>query len=99
MGDNGKKWVYLASMWVYDMDVRVSEYTAPAIEEGDHCVRAGGFRAGLWREEKRGTGATSTMKDRGGYSARPDVQDIRRFIPQTRSTGRAHLDRSSEGVR
>lgn len=33
--------VYVASMWAYDMDARVSEYTAPEAGGEDHCVGAG----------------------------------------------------------
>ena len=33
--------VYVASMWAYDMDARVGEYTAPETGGQDHCVRAG----------------------------------------------------------
>lgn len=33
--------VYLASMWAYNMDARVSEYTAPERGGEDHCVRTG----------------------------------------------------------
>ena len=35
-----RRMVYLAVMWAYNMDARVSEYTAPERGGEDHCVRA-----------------------------------------------------------
>lgn len=41
IGGFDSRMVYVASMWAYDMDARVSEYTAPETGGQDHCVRAG----------------------------------------------------------
>ena len=37
---------YLGCMWGYDLDARVSEYTAPEKGKEDHCVRAGNLVLG-----------------------------------------------------
>ena len=33
--------VYIAVVWAYDQDARVSEYTAPELRGEDHCIRVG----------------------------------------------------------
>ena len=38
-GDIDARMVYLGCMWGFDQDARVSEYTAPAPGQQDHCVR------------------------------------------------------------
>ena len=40
-GGIDQKMIYLAAMWAYNMDARVSEYTAPERGGEDHCVRVG----------------------------------------------------------
>ena len=63
----------------------------------------GGYSAGSrvmtcsYDYSSTGHGPLSSNAINGG--ARPDVQDIQRYIPQTRSTSRAHLGGSGEGVR
>ena len=39
--DSSHRMTYLGCMWGYDLDARVSEYTAPEKGQEDHCVRAG----------------------------------------------------------
>ena len=39
--DADLRMTYLGCMWKYDLDARVSEYTAPKKGQEDHCVRAG----------------------------------------------------------
>ena len=43
----------VASMSAYDMDVQVSEYTAPEIGGEDHCVRVGDLEFELVCGERR----------------------------------------------
>ena len=40
-GGVDQKMIYLAAMWAYNIDARVSEYTAPERGGEDHCVRMG----------------------------------------------------------
>lgn len=48
-----KRMVYLASMWAYNMDARVSEYTAPERGGEDHSVRAGDLDFEMASGERR----------------------------------------------
>lgn len=48
-----QRMVYLAAMWAYNMDARVSEYTAPERGGEDHCVRAGDLEFELVGGERK----------------------------------------------
>ena len=53
-----RRMLYVAAMWAYDMDARVSEYTAPEKGDEDHCVRAGDLDFELVSGERRKGGQT-----------------------------------------
>ena len=48
--------LYLAAMWAYNMDARVSEYTVPERGGEDHCVRAGDLEFELVGGDRRNCG-------------------------------------------
>ena len=62
--------VYVASMWAYDLDARVSEYTAPETKGQDHCVRAGDLEFELVCGERR----------RGGQELPPPITVLRCWV-------------------
>ena len=64
------KIVYVASMWAYDMDIRVSEYTEPEIGGQDHCVRAGDLQFELVCGDRR----------RGGQELPPPATVLRCWV-------------------
>jgi hypothetical protein len=62
--------VYVACMWAYDMDARVSEYTAPEVGGEDHCVRAGDLEFELACGDRR----------RGGQELPPPAMVLRCWV-------------------
>ena len=68
------KMVYLAAMWAYYMDARVSEYTGPERGGEDHCVRASDLDFELVSGERKKGGQTlpkpecSLIASLGGYN-------------------------------
>ena len=70
---------------------------------GGHEGQGGGYASGsrvmadTYDYSSAGHGPLSSNALNGG--ARPDVQDILRFIPHARNTGKAHLGLLGEGDR
>ena len=63
--DIDSRMTYIGCMWGYDMDARISEYTAHEVGAEDHCVRCSDLVFGVREAEEshRVGGGTSFFKD------------------------------------